>query len=78
MVYISSIGAYQPFPLIGAYSISKTALLGLAKVIAIELAPLNINVNCVAPGIIDTKFSEVLRTSPGAQEEMNKFILQKR
>jgi len=39
------------------YSISKTALLGLTKVCANELACDGIRVNCVAPGIIRTKFS---------------------
>jgi NAD(P)-dependent dehydrogenase (short-subunit alcohol dehydrogenase family) len=34
IVYMSSIGAYQPFALIGAYSVAKTALLGLTKAVA--------------------------------------------
>ena len=44
--------------LIGAYSISKTALLGLTKALAPELANSNIRINCLAPGIIQTKFSK--------------------
>ena len=39
------------------YSVSKTALLGLTKALSFELGPENIRVNCIAPGIIDTKFS---------------------
>ena len=39
------------------YSVSKTALLGLTKALSFELAQDNIRVNCVAPGIIDTKFA---------------------
>ena len=39
------------------YSVSKTALLGLTKALSFELSPANIRVNCIAPGIIDTKFS---------------------
>ena len=39
------------------YSVSKTALLGLTKALSYELAPDNIRVNCIAPGIIDTKFA---------------------
>lgn len=45
---------------LGPYSISKTALLGLTKVMAQELASDNIRVNCVAPGIIQTKFSQAV------------------
>lgn len=47
--------------MIGAYCVSKTALLGLTKVMASELAEKNIRVNGVAPGIIRTKFSEFVR-----------------
>lgn len=43
--------------MLGAYSVSKTALLGLTKVVANDLAESNIRVNCVAPGIIKTKFA---------------------
>lgn len=37
-----------------AYSVSKTALLGLAKQAAFELAPANVTVNVVAPGPVGT------------------------
>ncbi|RWS02030.1 Dehydrogenase/reductase SDR family member 4-like protein, partial [Dinothrombium tinctorium] len=60
IVYISSILGYQPQQLIGAYSVSKTALLGLAKALAVECAPMKIRVNCVCPGIIQTQFSRPL------------------
>jgi len=40
--------------------VSKTALIGLTKALAHELAPRNIRVNCLAPGTIVTKFSELL------------------
>ena len=46
--------------MIGAYSISKTALLGLTKALAPELANSNIRINCLAPGIIKTKFSKAV------------------
>lgn len=54
---ISSIAGFQPMPMLGAYSVSKTALLGLCKVLSQELAPLNIRVNCVCPGVVKTKFA---------------------
>ena len=41
----------------GPYSVSKTALLGLTKVLAKELGGDNITVNCLAPGIVRTKMS---------------------
>lgn len=50
------------FQVLGAYSVSKTALFGLTKAAAQDLATENITVNCVAPGIIDTKFSSAVST----------------
>ncbi|XP_072754271.1 dehydrogenase/reductase SDR family member 4-like [Anoplolepis gracilipes] len=63
IIIVSSIAGYQPFSLLGTYSISKTALLGLTKATAEELALDGIRVNCIAPGIIKTKFSEPLYKS---------------
>lgn len=68
IVIVSSIGGLVPFSMLGAYSISKTALLGMTKVLSGELASSNIRVNCIAPGIIKTKFSGALWDSPGQRE----------
>ncbi len=42
------------------YSATKAAVIGLSKALARELAPSNIQVNCVAPGAIDTKMNNNL------------------
>jgi short-subunit dehydrogenase len=52
-----------PLQLLGVYSVSKTALLGLTKAAAKDLAPENIRVNCIAPGVVITKFSAGVSTS---------------
>lgn len=42
------------------YSATKAAVIGLTKSLARELAPSNIQVNCVAPGAVDTKMNSNL------------------
>ena len=40
-----------------AYSASKSALIGYTKALAKELACSKVNVNCICPGVIDTKMN---------------------
>ena len=40
---------------IAAYAASKAALVGMSKVMALELAPKGIRVNCVSPGMVNTE-----------------------
>ena len=43
-----------------AYNTSKTALHGLTRVMATELGPLNVRVNAVSPGVVDTPMWELV------------------
>jgi len=74
IVYVSSIAGFQPFAVLGPYSVSKTALLGLTKIMAQELGPEKIRVNCVAPGIIRTRFSSAITDTDGVNEKMLEMI----
>jgi NAD(P)-dependent dehydrogenase (short-subunit alcohol dehydrogenase family) len=54
IVNISSAADVLAVPELGAYTAAKGAIVALTKVLALELAPAGITVNCVAPGAIDT------------------------
>ncbi|XP_018570098.1 dehydrogenase/reductase SDR family member 4-like [Anoplophora glabripennis] len=60
VIYISSACVFRVHHSLGVYALSKTALCALTKNAAPFLAADHITVNCVAPGVINTKFSEVL------------------
>ena len=55
IVYISSVSSLRYDPGTLAYGASKAAINYATKVISKELAPFNIRVNCVAPGITNTE-----------------------
>lgn len=42
------------------YAASKAAIIGLTKSLALELASRNILVNCIAPGFVQTRMTDVL------------------
>lgn len=74
ILIIGSIAGYTPFPLIGAYSISKTSLIGMTKAIAPECADMGIRVNSIAPGIIKTNFSRALWENEDALKSNDGFL----
>ena len=48
----------------GVYSVSKAAIIALTQVLAVELGHANIQVNAIAPGVIKTRFSQLLWQTP--------------
>jgi NAD(P)-dependent dehydrogenase (short-subunit alcohol dehydrogenase family) len=54
MILISSLGAKMGAPGNAAYTASKWGVLGFTKSLALEVAPLKINVNSICPGHINT------------------------
>jgi NAD(P)-dependent dehydrogenase (short-subunit alcohol dehydrogenase family) len=54
IVNIASEAGLQAFPLLGAYSATKFAVVGLTQAAAVELAPHGITVNAVCPGTAET------------------------
>ena len=68
----------MPHTGLGVYGVTKAAVIMLTRTLAVELAPDNIRVNAIAPGLIQTKFSEVLWSSPEARERALRSIPQRR
>ena len=54
IVNISGGGATSPRPLFSAYATSKAGLVRLTEILAHETKKMNIDVNCVAPGVMRT------------------------
>ncbi|KAL3323414.1 hypothetical protein AABB24_037849 [Solanum stoloniferum] len=69
VVIISSIAAYKPPASMGMYGVTKTALLGLTKALAAEMAP-NTHVNCVAPGFVPTHFAKFITGNANSRREL--------
>jgi NAD(P)-dependent dehydrogenase (short-subunit alcohol dehydrogenase family) len=54
IINLTSIAGLIGFPSLAHYCAAKSGMIGLTKVIAIELGKKKIRVNAIAPGIIDT------------------------
>ncbi|CAM8918411.1 hypothetical protein QQ045_033216 [Rhodiola kirilowii] len=74
VVLISSIAGYNPQAALAMYGVTKTALLGLTKGLAAELAP-DTRVNCVAPGFVPTHFADFLIRDEGMRKEIESKTL---
>ena len=57
IINISSMASQYGIPKVIAYTASKAAIEGMTKAMAVELSPLGILVNCIAPGFIATDMS---------------------
>jgi NAD(P)-dependent dehydrogenase (short-subunit alcohol dehydrogenase family) len=68
IINLASIAGLRPSPGLGVYGISKAAIIMLTQILALELGPANIQVNAIAPGVIKTRFSQLLWQTPQLAE----------
>jgi NAD(P)-dependent dehydrogenase (short-subunit alcohol dehydrogenase family) len=61
---VSSIGGIKGSAMLGAYCLSKAADFQMARNLAVEYGAHNIRANCIAPGLIKTKFARALWDNP--------------
>ena len=60
IINMASVVATTGYSGLAAYSATKAALLGFTRSLAREVGPLNITVNAIAPGFIDTEMTHAL------------------
>jgi glucose 1-dehydrogenase len=70
VINISSVHEELPFPHFASYCASKGGVKMLMRDLAIELAPLGINVNNVAPGAIETPINAHLMSDPALMKAL--------
>jgi len=58
------------FPNIAHYCASKGGIGGMTEALAVELAPYNITVNAIAPGMIETPMIDPMKQDPKMMEAM--------
>jgi glucose 1-dehydrogenase len=71
IINISSVHEELPFPHFASYCMSKGGLKMMTRNLAIELAPLGITVNSIAPGAIETPINKALLNNPA---ELNALL----
>jgi NAD(P)-dependent dehydrogenase (short-subunit alcohol dehydrogenase family) len=64
LIFTGSVLGERPREGLAAYSASKAGLVGLAKGLALDLAPAGITVNVVAPGWFDSPLAEAWMNDP--------------
>ena len=65
IVQLSGGGATAPLPRLSAYAAAKAAVVRFAETLAEELRPYRVDVNCIAPGVLNTRMlDEILAAGP--------------
>jgi NAD(P)-dependent dehydrogenase (short-subunit alcohol dehydrogenase family) len=78
IVNVASIGAIVPFPRLAPYCASKAGLVQLTRVMALELARHNVQVNVVCPGYFSTPMNEAFFATAAGQEVIQRAIPMRR
>jgi NAD(P)-dependent dehydrogenase (short-subunit alcohol dehydrogenase family) len=74
MVFISSVSGWLAHPHHAPYAATKGGLNQLLRVMAREWAPLNVNVNAVAPGYVETDLTRGYLEKDGVRENLTSLV----
>ncbi len=64
IVFVSSIGGMQTYPLAGAYSVCKAGAIMLARLFGVEWGGRGVRANAVSPGQVRTPMTEAMFQDP--------------
>ena len=67
IVIISSAGVIRAASAVSSYVSSKMALEGLMRSAALEFAPMNVRINCILPGVVETDMTKEFLSSIGQE-----------
>ena len=70
IINVASITGLNPGQFQGIYSATKAAVISVTKTLAMELGSENIQVNAIAPGLIQTKFAKALWDNEQVMEQV--------
>ena len=77
IVNIASVGAFRPISRLGPYCASKAGLVQLTRVMALELARHNVQVNALCPGYFATPMNERFFATPEGQAIIQRFPMRR-
>ena len=75
IINIASIAGLVGFPLSGAYCASKGGVIALTRELSMEYAPKKINVNAIAPGVIQTAMTKDMINDPNTRKYLESSTL---
>jgi NAD(P)-dependent dehydrogenase (short-subunit alcohol dehydrogenase family) len=78
LIFTGSVVGERPRQGLAAYSASKAGLTGMAKALALDLAPAGITVNVVAPGWFDSPLAEGWMRNPELSDAITGHTAQRR
>ena len=69
LVFVGSVAGHLPTPGSAPYGMAKAGVNSLVRTLSVEVAPDRINVNAVAPGLIETPMTQEHLDDPAAREK---------
>jgi NAD(P)-dependent dehydrogenase (short-subunit alcohol dehydrogenase family) len=69
IINVSSLGAISPAPFMADYAAAKSGVVALTQSLALELAPFNICVNALLPGVTRTELHDAVIPAGMTKEE---------